>query len=134
MIEGWASVYDIDDDHGDKVQAGAFRDTFLRRPRIAMLRNHEKGLLMGRWDSHYEATIDGVTGLFVRGVVFDELACAQILRGDLFGLSIGYRCLEHREDEDFRYLTKVELMEVSLVDVPCNPLCLITSAMQVGGK
>lgn len=125
-IDGWASVYFIDDDNRERLQMGAFTKSLQRRPYIPMLFNHDNTRIVGRWDEFWnDHEWNGKKGLWVRGVVFDPDMEHLVRTYQLRGLSIGYRKVCSREDEDFRYVTEVELMEVSLVPIPSNPVTLI---------
>ena len=128
MIEGYASLFGVEDLAGDVVRAGAFARTLAReagagRPGVGMLLSHVGGRTAGRWTTIRE---DG-RGLFVRGLVSDEtMAGATALKmigdGGLDGLSIGFvardwspRVMRGRD------LKEIELREISLVSAPMLP-------------
>ena len=113
LIEGYASVFGIEDRIGDIVRAGAFAQSLQSGP-VPMLLQHRAGAIAGRWVRLIE---DG-RGLFVRGLVEAPIAQALILRG-LSGLSIGFRPLIWTQrPEGGRVLRKLALIEVSLVSEP----------------
>ena len=62
-------------------------------------------------------------GLRVEGVVADPDAARLVRGGALPGLSVGYRPLVVHQGA-WRELTRVALVEVSLVAVPMQPLAL----------
>ena len=105
VIEGYASLFGVEDMAGDVVRAGAFSETLARGAGVGMLLGHVGGRTAGRWTTMRE---DG-RGLFVRG--FSD--------GSLDGLSIGFvardwspRVARGRE------LKRIELREISLVTAP----------------
>lgn len=123
VIEGYASLFGVEDLAGDVVRAGAFARTLGRRGDIRMLLSHVGGRLAGRWTMMRE---DG-RGLFVRGIVTDETpaggaALKLIAERTMNGLSIGFiasdwspRSVRGRE------LRQIELREISLVTSPMLP-------------
>ena len=73
VIEGYASLFGVEDLAGDVVRAGAFTRTLARGGEVRMLLSHGGGRTAGRWTTMRE---DG-RGLFVRGLVTDETAAGQ---------------------------------------------------------
>lgn len=133
-FRGYASTFGNVDRAKEAVKAGAFKDTldaFKRDGFIAV--GHE-------WGSLPVATVkdageDG-TGLWLEAE-FHSTTAAQdarrttmerIARGKSVGLSIGYSVLEDSKGEGFRSLDKIDLHEVSLVTVPCNPMAQVSGA------
>lgn len=96
MIEGYASLFRVEDLAGDVVRAGAFARTLAREARarrtgVGMQLSHVGVATAERWTTIRE---DGC-GLFVRGLVSDEtMAGATALKmigdGGVDGLSIGF--------------------------------------------
>ena len=123
VIEGYASLFGVEDLAGDVVRAGAFARSLRRGAGVGMLLQHLGGRTAGRWTKMRE---DG-RGLFVRGFVSDETAAGQAALGmiadkALDGLSIGFvardwspRAVRGRE------LREIELREISLVTSPMLP-------------
>lgn len=123
VIEGYASLFGVEDLAGDVVRAGAFARSLARGGGVGMLLSHVGGRTAGRWSVLRE---DG-RGLFVRGMVSDDTAAGaaalkMIGAGRLDGLSIGFvardwspRVLRGRE------LKEIELREISLVSAPMLP-------------
>lgn len=123
VIEGYASLFGVEDLAGDVVRAGAFARSLMRGGGVGMLLQHMGGRTAGRWTAMRE---DG-RGLFVRGLVTGETAAGQaalklIGDGTMNGLSIGFvardwspRAARGRE------LREIELREVSLVTSPMLP-------------
>ncbi|MEO1037921.1 MAG: HK97 family phage prohead protease [Pseudomonadota bacterium] len=121
-VRGYASLFDIKDQAGDVVRAGAFERTLLRRgPRgVRMLFQHDTSEPVGVWDELRE---DG-RGLFVRGRVLNagargRSATSLIREGAVDGLSIGFRCVrEAPRAGGGRDLLELDLWEVSIVTFP----------------
>ena len=123
LIEGYASLFGVEDLAGDVVRAGAFTRTLARGGEVRMLLSHVGGRTAGRWTTMRE---DG-RGLFVRGLVTNDTtsgAAALNLIGarEMSGLSIGFiardwspRVVRGRE------LREIELREISLVTSPMLP-------------
>lgn len=123
LIEGYASLFGVEDLAGDVVRAGAFTRTLARGGEVRMLLSHVGGRTAGRWTTMRE---DG-RGLFVRGLVTSETtsgaaALNMIGAREMSGLSIGFiardwspRVVRGRE------LREIELREISLVTSPMLP-------------
>lgn len=123
IIEGYASLFGVEDLAGDVVRAGAFARTLARGSEVAMLLQHRSGAPAGRWVAMRE---DG-RGLYVRGLVDPATragaSALKLVREEgLSGLSIGFLA------RDFaprvargRDLRELELREISLVMSPMLP-------------
>ena len=129
IIEGYAALFGVEDQSRDIVRAGAFAESLARRAApLPMLLEHEPRLLAGFWRMMQE---DG-RGLFLRGAIDESQPGAArakraLLRG-VDGLSIGFVSLaEHRAGAN-RILTQIELLEVSIVTHPMQPLARLTLA------
>lgn len=117
LVEGYAALFGVEDLSGDVVRAGAFANS-LQRGGVPMLLQHRQGAVAGRWTRMME---DG-TGLFVRGLIEADTPLALVREG-LSGLSIGFRAELWTPRRDAgRDLKRVELVEVSLVGSPMQPL------------
>jgi HK97 family phage prohead protease len=126
VVEGYASLFDVEDRSGDRVRRGAYRvslDALAASGRtVKMLWQHDPGEPIGVWD---EVREDG-TGLYVRGRVLREVrrgaeALALLRALAIDGLSIGYRTVRAERSGPGRLLHEVELWEVSLVTFPMLP-------------
>lgn len=126
IIEGYASLFGIEDSGGDTMQYGA-----IRVPEswdvIPMLHNHETSLPIGVWDSW---SFD-MTGFKVRGKIVSDTregleVQALIRSGAIRGLSIGYNSLRHTRDRGKRQLHEIDLVEVSVTAVPLLKQATIT--------
>ena len=136
-FEGYGSVFGTLDSYADIVAKGAFKRSLKewkskgRAP--AMLWQHDAAKPVGVWvemreDDH---------GLFVKGQLADTQlgreAYALLKMGALSGLSIGFRTLKSKMDDEsgIRTLTEVELWETSLVTFPANDPARITSVKAI---
>jgi uncharacterized protein len=123
VIEGYASLFGVEDLAGDVVRAGAFARSLARGGMVGMLLSHAGGRTAGRWTAVRE---DG-RGLVVRGLVTAETVAGQaalklIEEDSLSGLSIGFvaRDWSPRVSRG-RNLREIELREISLVTSPMLP-------------
>ncbi len=123
LVEGYAALFGEADRGGDIVRAGAFSRSLREQSGVPMLLQHKSGVKVGRWTRVIE---DG-RGLFVRGLVAAGPAAHAIAKG-LDGLSIGFRPRLWRPlREGGRELIDVELVEISLVGEPMQPLARLTT-------
>jgi hypothetical protein len=122
---GYAAVFDRVDRGGDVVRKGAFG----RLPRdVPLLWQHEAGRVVGR----VEYLREDKRGLRVIGRVLDKRAAELVGAGSVKGLSFGYRVREARGTGP-RELTRLELVEVSLVSFPMQPLARV-HAVEITGR
>lgn len=125
---GYGSVFGVLDSYREIVAAGAFAESLAaiksKGRAIPVLWQHRSGEPIGVYDKVYE---DG-HGLYVEGrllkgeVVRATEAHALMKAGAVTGLSIGYYVRGESWDEKERILTltKLDLIEVSLVTFPAN--------------
>ena len=126
VFEGYASVFDHTDSVSDRVIKGAFAESLKRSKANGtmppLLWQHDTGEPIGKWreireDSH---------GLYVKGELYIEdiprarQAYRLMMEEALTGLSIGFKTEESHRDPKTRerVLTKVNLLEISLVTFP----------------
>ena len=113
LIEGYASLFNVEDRGGDVVRPGAFASS-LASGLKPMLLQHKTDAVSGRWVRMIE---DG-RGLFVRGLINAPTA-RRLAENGLSGLSIGFRPqVWTLRAKAGRTLMKVDLVEVSLVAEP----------------
>ena len=116
LIEGYASLFGVEDLSGDVVRAGAFSQ-LERAPALPMLLQHRPNAEIGHW----VRLIEDARGLFVRGLI-NEKSATCLVRNGLDGLSIGFRPrVWTLRPGGGRVLSKIELVEVSLVANPMLP-------------
>lgn len=135
LIEGIASPYGGEPDtFGDVIARGAYRTTIDEHRASgsmpAMLWSHDMSHPVGRWLDMREDD----RGLHVRGQMNLESergreAFAHLKARDVTGLSIGFRLPEdgyqYRSDGS-RLLTKIDLVEISVVAVPAARAARVT--------
>lgn len=123
VFEGYASVFDLEDDGADVVQRGAFTTSLKARgpQEIKLLWQHDPSQPIGVIDD----IMEDARGLFVKGRLLLDVARARealaLMRsGVLDGLSIGYRAKKarHNRVQGVRILDEIDLWEVSLVTFP----------------
>lgn len=122
---GYAARFDRLDNGGDIVRPGAFTTALESRRTIPLLWQHKAGALVGR----VEAVSEDERGLRVIGSIGAQGHAghvAELVRSRrLDGLSFGYRVRKARRLDGVRELLSVDLVEVSLVTNPMQPLAKI---------
>jgi HK97 family phage prohead protease len=125
-VEGYASLFGVEDQGRDVVMPGAFRASLARRPAAAvrLLFQHDPAQPIGVWEEIRE----DARGLYVRGRLVEEVARARevlalIRQGALDGLSIGFHAKKASRDARTgqRQLHEVDLWEISIVTFPMLP-------------
>ena len=119
---GYAAVFHHVDRGGDAIAPDAFADT---EP-VPLCWQHDPAHPVGA----IESLAPDATGLRVVARVTEPALAAELAAGRITGLSIGYRALAHRPRDDPRHgpgrtLTRLELVEVSLVHQPMQPLARV---------
>lgn len=126
-IAGYASVFGVPDRGRDVVKRGAFARALKDGGRgVPLLWQHDAGRPIGT----IETLAEDARGLRVIARLADGSrtgaeAFALVKAGALSGLSFGYRVRGSREAGRYRELTDVELVEVSLVTFPMQPLARV---------
>lgn len=122
-FEGYATLFDLPDDQGDRVAPGAFaRSLTQRQTPVKLLWQHDPATPIGVWDSLTEdAKGLRVQGRLVLGTQTGAEAAALLAAGALDGLSIGYRVREAEQLPQGRRLLDLDLWEISLVTFPMLP-------------
>jgi HK97 family phage prohead protease len=125
-IEGYASLFGVEDQGRDVVLPGAFRASLTRRPaaQVRLLFQHDPAEPIGVWDEIRE----DARGLYVRGHLVEAVARARevmalIRAGALDGLSIGFHAKRASRDArtGLRRLYEIDLLEISIVTFPMLP-------------
>jgi HK97 family phage prohead protease len=125
-VEGYASLFGVEDQGRDVVMPGAFRASLARRPcsAVRMLFQHDPAQPVGVWDEIRE----DARGLYVRGRLVEDVARARellalIREGALDGLSIGFHARKASRDTRTgqRRLHEIDLWEISIVTFPMLP-------------
>jgi Escherichia/Staphylococcus phage prohead protease len=129
IVEGFASTYDKDLS-GDVVVPGAFRKSLAAYPTPALCWNHDfTGVPLGIVVACEERA---GKGLWFRAELpkEDHLAreiVAQMKRGELKGISIGYKTIRKETRPGATLLKEIALMEISFCPRPMNERAQITS-------
>lgn len=127
-FEGYGSVWGVVDSYGEIVAPGAFTDSLTElaakgRP-VPVLWQHRSGEPIGAWSNLREDDrgLAGTAELLIADVAQAREAHALVKRKVVTGLSIGYWVRESTFDEKtgVRTLTKLDLVEISLVTFPAN--------------
>lgn len=122
---GYASVFDRVDRGGDVVRAGAFRQSLQRNEKVPLLWQHQAGRVVGS----IEHLAEDRRGLQVIGRLHDDefgrILARELEQGRLSGLSFGYRVRSAEQSARAREIRDLDLLEVSLVRRPMQPLACI---------
>jgi uncharacterized protein len=130
-FSGYAAIFDVPDKGRDIIRAGAFADSLKQRARydVPLLWQHDQQEPIGV----IEVLREDARGLHISArLSLDSArgkdAYALIKDGALSGLSIGYRAKEARPvaRSNMRELRVVDLIEISLVSLPMQPLARLT--------
>ena len=132
VFEGYASLFHVVDLGRDMVMPGAFRETLARRgvAGIKMLWQHKAAEPIGTWRSIVEDSRGlRVTGRLNLAVAKAREVLALMREGAVDGLSIGFRADRWQRDakSGLRHLTKIDLLEISLVTFPMLPQARVTA-------
>ena len=139
-VEGLASAFGNVDSYSDVVALGAFTKTLATHRAQgtlpAMLLHHDMKRPCGRWTELEQSS----TGLVARGTLAiettDGLEAYNLLKaGALSGLSIGFRATKARPGTNGagREIVEAELLEISFVSIPANPLTRVSSVKSAPG-
>ena len=130
-LAGYAAIFDIPDRGGDIVRRGAFGAG--AGAGIPLLWQHGADRPVGRL-LRAEEDRRGLRILaqFAAGSRGAAEAAALVRGGALTGLSFGYRTRKARRDRvrGLRELLSVELVEVSLVTFPMQPLARVVGLLE----
>lgn len=113
-LAGYAAIFDAPDKGGDIVRKGAFARA--AKAGVPLLWQHDRGQRIG----FVESLKEDARGLRVIAQVDD--ANASIQAGS--GLSFGYR-VRGMAQHEYRELTDLDLIEVSVVTHPMQPLARV---------
>ncbi|MET0361543.1 MAG: HK97 family phage prohead protease [Sphingobium sp.] len=117
---GYAAVFDRVDRGGDLILPGAFADSLTRRTALPILWQHDPARPVGV----VERIAEDARGLRLIGRLSAGRAAGLVRQGALDGLSFGYRVVA-ADGTGPRRLTALDIVEVSLVTHPMQPLARI---------
>ena len=143
-ISGYGSVFGVVDTYREVVAKGAFTESLAGLKAegsfLPMLWQHRSGEPVGVWDE-FDEDDHGlkIAGQFVMESPTAAERFAFVKAGAVRGLSIGYYVLAdtYNEKDRIRTLTKLELVEVSVVTFPANREALanpIKAKLRAGQK
>jgi HK97 family phage prohead protease len=126
IISGYASVYNVADQHNDLIIKGAF--TVANNSQIKFLWQHDQqkpiGIIKTLMEDDYGLKIEGVINHKVEA---GKEAIELVRQGAVDGLSIGFNIkLANYNKLNQRVISKAELMEVSIVTFPANDYAKIS--------
>jgi uncharacterized protein len=124
-FEGYASVFNNIDSWGDIVLPGAFEDSLGKKEQVPMLFNHFMDNLIGKATDLKEDDVGlKFHGRLTPGASMANDVYQHMKAGALDGVSIGYRVQPGGADMDgkVRKLSRLDLLEVSMVIAPANKL------------
>jgi len=121
-ISGYASVFNVTDRQGDVVLKGAFQNVikkFVNGKKPKLLWQHDASSPIGIIEEIYEDDY----GLFVKGQLLLEIPKAKevyfLLKNKAIdGFSIGYKIKNRYFENNLKYITEVDLLEISVVTFP----------------
>lgn len=133
-FSGYASVFNVVDNHNDIIVRGAFQNTIKDRGKsIKLLWQHKQDEPIGVFEQMFEDEM----GLYVQGRLLLDVARAReayalLKQGAISGLSIGYSPVQYKIDagNGTRILSAIELWEISLVTFPANAAASVTVVKQ----
>jgi HK97 family phage prohead protease len=116
---GYAALFGIADGAGDTIRPGAFAKAIAETGAFPLYWQHNAAQRIGS----VEAIAEDARGLRViaRLDSLDSRAADLLLRGEVSGLSFGYRARGYARVPGGRVLEDIELIEVSLVTHPLQP-------------
>jgi HK97 family phage prohead protease len=116
---GYAALFGVADGAGDTIRPGAFAKALAEGAAVPLYWQHDAARRIGS----VEALAEDDRGLRViaRLDSTDSRAAALLLRGEVSGLSFGYRARGYRRVPQGRVLEDIDLIEVSLVTHPLQP-------------
>lgn len=127
-ITGLAWPFGTPDRVGDMIEPGAFASAALPLP---MLFGHDPNQPVGAWDH----AVETAEGLEVRGkLLIGDVERAREVRalvqaGAVGGLSIGFSTRKAAPRKGGgRTISALDLVEISLVSIPCHPRARVTGA------
>jgi uncharacterized protein len=119
-IAGYAAIFDCPDRGGDIVRKGAFKRA--AKAGIPLLWQHDRKQRIG----FVESLSEDERGLRIIAKIDDD-AGRRVAAGN--GLSFGYR-VQAMEKNTYRELTDLDLIEVSVVTHPMQPLARVLATEQ----
>lgn len=143
FIKGYASTPHIDR-HNDVVEPTAFASslaTYMKNPRLLLRHWDEKNIGNVTEANIIDEGKEETDGLYVKAeVIRDVDDCKNLIRNGMMGtLSIGFICKAWEERKIgegdnvriVRVITDLDLLEISVVDIPANPNAVFTMGKSI---
>lgn len=129
VIAGYASVFNIIDQHNDLIKPGAFLGA--KKDKIKFLWQHKAEEPIGI----IEEIIEDEHGLYFKARLLLDIAQAMeayklIKAKAISGVSIGFQSIKTHQSGEIRVIDAVDLWEISLVTFPANQQANITEIKQ----
>jgi len=105
------------DHSGEIVRSDAMKSALPDYAKFPALREMHQPMAAGKV---VEAEVDDTGVTHIAALVVDPIAIQKVKTGVYLGFSIGGKVLK-RDPEDRSIITALRLVEISLVDSPCNP-------------
>jgi uncharacterized protein len=128
VFVGIASTYGNVDRVGDRIEKGAFSDTHGADVPVLWAHKQDQPVGIGR----LEETEEGVriTGKLNLDTTAGREAYANLKRGIVKALSVGFELVKHAMEGTVRVIKQGKIREVSLVVFPANPQALVTAVKE----
>ena len=123
-LAGYAALFDVADGAGDTIRKGAFARTLAERQEaLPLYWQHNPEQRIGT----VELAQEDARGLRVIARIdnSESRAVTELVSRSNYGLSFGYRARGYRRVPGGRLLEDIELIEVSLVTHPLQPLARV---------
>ena len=132
-FDGYASTFGNEDVVGDVIQRGAFKGSLKRS--LPLLWQHDMSSPIGSITKMSEDN-DGlfITGEINLGTANGRDAYSLMAAGHIDTMSIGFRIPRGGykiRDGGGRTISKIDLVEISLVTIPANPKAVVTSVKEI---
>lgn len=119
VITGYASVYNVIDQHNDLIRNGAFKN--INKNKVKLLWQHKSEEPIGV----IEEIVEDEYGLYFRAKLLLDLPQAKsaynlVKAKAISGISIGFKAIDYYYQKDVRVIEDIDLWEISLVTFPAN--------------
>ena len=140
-IEGYASTFGNIDHARDMMMKGCFEESLKDKTNIVqMLYQHQNSKVIGG----YPVLKEDDHGLYFKGRILLGLQLGSeahllLKEGLINSVSIGYMLQDYKRvevdgEDTYWEINKVKLVEISLVNTPCNPEALITAVKSLSDE
>lgn len=125
IIEGYASVFQIADNHNDIIAPGAFKNSINNDVKLLWQHDVTKpiGVVTGMQEDQYGLKVEAEINIQTKE---GSDARHLVKQGAVSGLSIGFEIKEYSYNQDgYRVIHDLNLMEISIVTFPANNMAMI---------